>query len=177
MSKYVKNLISEDLKNRLAGVNDALLVNVIGLDANSNNRLRGELEAKDIHLLVIKNSLARRAVAGTPLAPMFEGIDGTAAVCWGSEDVVSLAKEIVRLADSSDYKAFETRGGVMDGEALSASDVVAVSKWPSRQEQLSILVGQILGPGATLSSQLIGPGGALASQVEQKAEGEGASEA
>jgi len=176
MSKYVKNLVAEDLRSRLAGVEDALVVNVVGLSANLNNRLRGELEAKNIHLLVVKNSLARRATAGSPLAPMFEGLDGTAAVCWGCEDIVSLAKEITRLAGNPDYPAFAARGGVMGGEALTAPQVAAVSKWPSRQEQLSLLVGQILGPGATLAAQLTGPGSALNSQIKQKAEGEDASE-
>jgi large subunit ribosomal protein L10 len=49
--------------------------------------------------------------------------------------------------------------------------VKAVSKWPSRQEQLSILSGQILGVGAKLSSQLLGAGGKLASQIKKKSEG------
>ena len=176
MSKYVKNLITEDLRSRFDGVEDALLVNVIGLTANADNRLRGELESKNINLLVIKNSMARRAAADTPLAPMFEGLDGTAAVCWGGEDIVSLAKEITRLAEDNEFSSFEPRGGVMDGETMTAEDVAAVSKWPNRQEQLSILVGQILGPGGTLAAQLSGPGGGLVSQIKQKAEGEADSE-
>ncbi|MDH3717345.1 MAG: 50S ribosomal protein L10, partial [Planctomycetota bacterium] len=68
------------------------------------------------------------------------------------------------------YEGFVPRGGVMDGASLTSEEVVQVSKWPSREEQLSILVGQILSPGATLAAQLIGPGGALASQIKQKAE-------
>ena len=54
----------------------------------------------------------------------------------------------------------------MDGEKLDAAGVARVSKWPSRDEQLSALVGQLLGPGAQLSAQLIGPGGQLAGQVK-----------
>ena len=57
----------------------------------------------------------------------------------------------------------------MDGEQLTAPQVEQVSKWPSRTEQLSILLGQILSPGAMLASQLNSVGGALASQIEQKA--------
>ena len=64
----------------------------------------------------------------------------------------------------------------MDGERLSAEEVDQVSKWPSRDEQLSLLVGQILGPGSHLAAQLIGPGGALASQIKQKAEEDGDAE-
>ena len=170
MSKYVKNLITDHLKNRLAGVNDALVVNMIGLKSNLNMKLRNELAKKNIHVAVVKNSLAARAVAGTPLAPMFEGLTGMAAICWGAEDIVSLAKEVSKIAAEKNNKPFEARGGVMDGERLTADQVADVAKWPSRTEQLSMLMGQILSPGADLNGQLIAMGGALASQIEQKAE-------
>ena len=170
MSKYVKNLVADHLRSQLDGVGDALLVNMIGLDANANNTLRAELAEKGIEVLVVKNSLAARATEGTPLDGLFEDVGGTNAVCWGAEDVVSLAKEVIRLAGDKRFEAFEARGGIMDGEKLSPEDVKAVSKWPSRDEQLSLLVGQILGPGSQLAAQLIGPGGALASQIKQKAE-------
>ena len=121
MSKYVKNLITDDLRDRLKNVHDALLVNMVGLDANTNTRLRAELRRKNINVVVVKNSMAARATAGTPLAPLFNGVSGTAAICWGSEDIVSLAKEITKLAKDDKLKPFEARGGVMDGEQLTGS--------------------------------------------------------
>jgi large subunit ribosomal protein L10 len=172
MSKYVKALITDDLRKRLDGVSDLLLVDVIGLENNQNVILRKQLREKDIRLLVVKNSLAHRATEGTVLAPAFEGIEGTCAVVWGGEDIVSLAKEIMKLADDKAFEPFSPKGGVMDGKALSADQVKAVSKWPSRTEQLSLLVGQILNPGATLSAQLLGPGRQLASQIKQTGEGD-----
>jgi large subunit ribosomal protein L10 len=171
MSKYVKNLIADDLRQRLQNVHDALLVNMVGLNANADTRLRAELRSKNIHVMVIKNSMAARATEGTSLAPLFEGLGGTAAICWGAEDIVSLAKAITKLARDDKNAPFTTRAGVMDGERLDATQVELVSKWPSRTEQLSILMGQILSPGAMLASQLNSVGGALASQIEQKAEG------
>lgn len=172
MSKYVKQLITDDLKRRLEGVGDALLVSVSGMTANKNNQLRMQLQQRNIHLLVVKNSMARRAMEGTPLAAAFEQAEGSLAVCWGGADIVSLAKEVVKLADDKNFAPFEPRGGVLDGNRLSAEQVKEVSKWPSREEQLSILLGQILSPGASLAGQLAGPGGALASQVKQKSEEE-----
>ena len=170
MSKYLKELITNELKGRFEGVSDALLVDVIGMEANSNVELRKELRDQGIHLMVVKNSLARRATAGTALEPAFEGATGTVAVVWGGEDVVSLAKEVTRLAGETKYEPFAPKGGVMDGSALSADAVKAVSKWPSRTEQLSLLVGQILSPGANLSAQLLATGGKLVSQIESKSE-------
>ncbi len=171
MSKYIKNLLTDEVRQRLQGVDAALLVGMIGLDGNTSNRLRKELQQKDIEVMVVKNSLAARAVAGTRLAPMFDGLTGATAICWGSEDIVSLAKEVTRLVKDKRYEKFTARGGVLDGEQLTAEQVEQVSKWPNRTEQLSLLVGQILGPGSRLAAQLLGPGGALASQIKQKGEG------
>jgi ribosomal protein L10 len=177
MSKYVKDLVSKEIAHRLEGVGDALLVNVVGLDAGKTFVLRRRLREKNIELLVIKNSLGRRATEGTPLAAAFQGVEGTLAMVWGSEDFVSLTKEITALDGSPEFPAFQTRGGVMDGEHLSADRVKAVSLWPSRQEQIRILLGQILSPGANLASQLLGPGRSLASQIKEKAKNEGGDEA
>ena len=174
MSKYVKQLIADDIAKRLEGVNDAFVVSFVGMDMNTNNVLRGMLADKQINLMVIKNSLAKRALRETPLAAMFDSVTGSCAVCWGASDVVGLAKELVRLSKEKQFaKTFQICGGAMDGEALTAAQAVEVSKWPSREEQISLLVGQIVGVGATLSGQLIGPGAMLASQVKQIAEKDG----
>lgn len=167
MSKFVKDLMTKEVATRLDGVGDCVLANVIGMDANSTGALRKRLREKEIQLLVVKNSLARRATEGTSLAPAFEGLSGTAAVVWGAEDFVSLVKEVVELDKGEEFDKFEARGGCMDGEQLTKERVTEISKWPSRTEQLSILVGQILGPGSQLSAQLKGPGSKLASQVKK----------
>jgi large subunit ribosomal protein L10 len=172
MSKFVKDLITDQLKRELNGVQDLLLVNVVGMSANDTSSLRKQLREKNIKLMVIKNSLARRATEGTELAPAFEGSDGTLAMVWGASYIVALAKEVVRLAAVKEFEKFTARGGVMGGQPLRPEEVALVSKWPSREEQLSILLGQILAPGAMLASQLTSVGGALASQIKQKAEGE-----
>ncbi len=171
MSKYVKDLLTGDLKQRWDGVNDVLLVTLNGLTANANSELRKRLREKKIQLVMVKNSMARRASEGTPLAVAFEAMEGSLAVVWGGEDIVSLAKEVVKLTEDKLFAAFVPRGGVMDGSKLSPEQVTQVSKWPSRPEQLSILLGQILSPGANLVSQLTSAGGALASQIKQKSEG------
>lgn len=172
MSKFVKDLITKDLRKRLEGVDDALVVDVIGLKNDKNVALRQRLRKKNIHLLVVKNSLARRATEGTRLERAFESTQGTMALIWGGEDIISLAKEVVNIAEDKNFAPFAPKGGVMDGQPLAGDQVKAVSKWPSRKEQLSILSGQILSPGAKLSSQLLGAGAKLASQIKKMGEGE-----
>ncbi|MCS7237222.1 MAG: 50S ribosomal protein L10 [Thermoguttaceae bacterium] len=167
MSKYVKALITESYRKRLAGVSEAVLVNVIGMKANATVKLRAQLRQKGINLLVVKNSLACRATAGTPLAPLFDGISGPCAICWGGDDIVTLAKEIVRMAKDDAFKPFQIRRGLVAGRTLAPEELEEVSKWPTRQEQLSMLVGQIIGVGGQLAAQLTAPAGRLASQIEK----------
>ena len=172
MSKQLKDMIASEIKKRLDGVNDALLVNVIGLNSTNTFNLRKELRSKNINLLVIKNSLARRATEGTSLAPAFDENEGSLAVVWGGEDFVSLAKELVALYKKPEFEKLTSKGGVMEGEKLTPEKVTEISKWPNRAGQISIVLGQALSPGSKLLSQISGPGGKLLSQVKKKSEGE-----
>jgi len=166
-------MLTKDLASRLDGVEDCVVANVIGIDSNTTTALRAKLREKGIKLMVVKNSLAQRATEGTSLGPAFEGLSGTAAVVWGADDFVSLVKEVTALDKEEDeLEHFKALGGVMDGEKLTPEKVKEISKWPTREEQLSMLVGQILGPGSQLVAQINGPGSQLASQFKSLADKE-----
>jgi large subunit ribosomal protein L10 len=168
MSKIVKNMLVDDLKKRLTSVNEVLVLSLGRLDAQKTTQLRQTLRKKKIHLQMVKNSLARRATLGTPLAPAFDDSQGMLAIAWGGEDVVDLAKELDRLSGVKEYEGLECRGGALDGSRLAAGDVKLVAKWPTRTEQLSILSGQISSLGGRISGQILAMGGALASQISSR---------
>jgi len=170
MSKAVKNMLVEDLKGRLGGVGDVIVVSLGRLDAQKTTQLRQQLRKKRIHLQLVKNSLAQRAVADTPLAPAFARAEGMLAVAWGGEDVVDLAKELDRLTGVKDFEGFECRGGALDGARLEAGDVKRVAKWPTRTEQLSLLSGQISSLAGRLAGQIAAAGGVLAGQIKSRVE-------
>ena len=170
MSKLIKNMLTDDLKARLTDVGEAIVVSLGTLDAQRTTELRQALRKKNIHLQMVKNSLARRATAGTPLAPAFEKTVGMLAVAWGGEDVVDLAKELYRLSAAKEFAGFEFRAGVLDGARLEAADVKQVASWPSRPEQLSILSGQIISLASTLAGQILSAGGTLAGQISSRVE-------
>ncbi|MDR2345178.1 MAG: 50S ribosomal protein L10 [Planctomycetaceae bacterium] len=172
MSKYVKQLITNEIRNRLDGVQYLMLVSLTGIDANVNKNIRANLAGKGINLMVIKNSLADRAAEGTPLAAAFNNLTGANAVCWGATDIVALAKELVNLSKNKEHKGFEIKGAVLDSEVFDAKQAVEVSKWLSREEQISVIVGQIVSIGAKLSGQFISVGSAVASQIVKIADKE-----
>jgi ribosomal protein L10 len=170
MSKIVKKLVSRDIADRLQGVQDAVVANVVGMTGGENYAIRKSLRDQGIKLMVVKRTMAARAAEGTSLRPAFDNQSGSLAVIWGCEDFVALVRNITKLVDSGSFPKLEIKGGVMDGEAMSADQVKKVSKWPSRQEQISMLVGQILSPGSTLSGQLVGPARKIAGQVKKMVE-------
>ena len=168
MSKTIKSMLVDDLKSRLDGVGELIIVSLGKLDAQKTTQLRQTLRKKKISLQMVKNSLARMATRGTPLAPAFEKTEGMLAIAWGGEDVVDLAKELDRLAGVKDFEGFECRGGALDGTRLEPTDVKQVAKWPTRAEQLSLLSGQILSVAATLAGQIVSAGGGLAGQIASR---------
>ncbi len=170
MSKVIKDMLVADLKRRLQGVGDVIVVSLGTLDAQKTTALRQTLRKKRIELQLVKNSLARRAMIGTPLEPAMSDAAGMLAIAWGGEDVVDLAKELDRLQGVKDFAGFECRGGALDGARLGADDVKQVAKWPTRGEQLSLLSGQISSLGSLLSGQITSVGGVLAGQVASRAE-------
>lgn len=177
MSKYVKDLLIDHLKKEIGETADVVVVSIAGLTSNKGMDLRKRLRAKNIHLRVVRNSLARLAVKGSDLTPALKDLSGPAALAWGGEDIVALAKEISALAEDKAFAPFKARCAAIGGELFSAEQVVKeVSKWPSRRDVLATISGQLLGTAAKLSGQLVGAGGKVAGQILKKSEGEEAAE-
>ena len=170
MSKVIKDMLVDGLKRRLQDVGEVIVVSLGTLDAQKTTTLRQTLRKKRIELQLVKNSLASRAMADTPLAPAMDDSAGMLAIAWGGEDIVDLAKELDRLQGVKEFEGFECRGGALDGAHLGADDVKRVAKWPTRGEQLSLLSGQISSLGAVLSAQIISAGGTLAGQIASRVE-------
>ena len=170
MSKLVKKLVSRDIASRLDGVNDAIVANIVGMTGEQNYNIRKAFRETGVKVMVVKRTLAARATEGTLLRPAFSEQPGSMAVIWGCEDFVSLVRLVTKMADSGKFPKLEIKGGVMDGDAITADQVKKVSKWPSRSEQISMLVGQILSPGANLSGQLVGPARKIAGQIKKMIE-------
>ena len=175
MSKYVKEPDYRPIcGSGWTASQDALLVNVVGLTANAEqSAARRAARQRTSTCWWSRTAWPRRATEGTPLAPVFEGVERHGGHLLGRRGHRQPGQgSRPSWPRTRSTQPFEARGGVMDGERLSADAGRRRSaSGPAATEQLSLLVGQILGPGATLVSQLIGPGGALASQIEQKAKG------
>lgn len=167
MSKPVKNLIAESYKKRFEGVSDAVLVDIRGIESNTNNELRAGLAEKQIKITVVKNSLARKAWADTDMAPLGEMLDGSNAVVYPvGEDVsvVSVARELIDWAKK--IQNFEFKGALLDGIQFQANEIKKLSEYPTKDEAQAQVVQILLTPGQKLVGSILGPGRKVASLIK-----------
>jgi len=174
MSKPVKDLITQEYKNKYGELDNACVVSVIGLDAISTNQLRGELRSKNIRLQVVKNSLFRRAFADTVLEPLSKALDGPCALVSGGESVIDLAKILVDLQKT--YPKLDLKMGLMDGDP-ELIDVKQLAKMKSKDDLMAELAMLISSPARNLAGCLAGPAGRIAGCLKAMVDKEEGSEA
>src|SRR5262245_22446557 len=177
MSKKVKNLIEKETANRLKGIEAVAVINPRGINAIKNNQIRRKLREKGLRMTVVKNSLVKRATAQTKLKGFDKLLDGPSAVIYGKASISAIARLL--LDEKKADEKIELRGIFFDGEVHSSDDgIKQVSKLPTREEAIGILVAAMLSPGRKLAGALKGPGGklgAILKTIEEKAkEKEGA---
>ncbi|MCL7489360.1 MAG: 50S ribosomal protein L10 [Desulfobulbaceae bacterium] len=117
----------------------AIVADYRGLKVTELEKLRRELKKNDAHIQVAKNTLLKLAVQGTDYEVLSEYFTGTTAVTVSFEDPVGPAKALADFA--KDYKALVIRSAALDGSVLSADDVSALSKLPSKPELQAKLLG------------------------------------
>jgi large subunit ribosomal protein L10 len=173
MSKYVKELMMDQLRSDLNGSRSLLILNLKDLDANAEHQFRRHLRKKSIRLRVLKNSLARRIFTELGMGGLSKYLDGPSAVAWGGEGIAELAKEIT--AQVKAFKKPEIKGGAVDGVLVGPEQVDDITKLPSREALIGQVLALLLGPARQTLALLSSPSSTLVGQLEaliERREGE-----
>jgi large subunit ribosomal protein L10 len=172
MSKPIKELVIDEYRQRFADVENALVVDIRGIAANDNNEMRLELLKQDIRVTVVKNTLAQKAIAGTSLEALSPALDGPAALAYGAESVIDVARALVDWARK--LKQLDLKAAVLDGEFFDGEDAVKkLSTFPTREEAHAKVVQVFLSPARNVVGAATSPGAALAGilkTIEEKLE-------
>jgi large subunit ribosomal protein L10 len=157
MSKQIKNMIVSDYKRRFSDVKNALIIDIRGIEANENNDLRVDLLGKDIHITVLKNSLAKTAFEGTSLEVLSTTLTGPSALVFGGDSVVDVARNIVDWAKK--VKKLDLKAAVLDGELFDGPDgVKRLSDFPTKEEAQGTVIQLVLSPAGNLVKAATSPG-------------------
>ena len=162
LNRNEKAAVVADVSAQVARSQTLALAEYRGLTVAHLDALRRQARDKGVYLHVLKNTLARRAVTGTPFECASATMTGP--LIYGfSEDAVAAAKVIADFAKGNDKLVI--RGGAYAGRALDANAVKALAAIPSREVLISQVAGLLKSPIQRLA-------GVLAALAEKKGEGQ-----
>ena len=143
LNRNEKAAVVADVAAQVARSQTLALAEYRGLTVEHMNKLRVDARAKGVYLHVLKNTLARRAVAGTPFECAADAMSGP--LIYGfSEDAVAAAKVIADFAKGNDKLVI--KAGAYAGKALDANGVKALAAIPSKDVLLSHVAGLLKSP-------------------------------
>ncbi len=128
----------------LAKAPHAFVLGFQGVKVPQVTDLRQKVRDSGGTYLVVKNTLALRAVDGKALAALSEDFTGATAIAFTDGDVVALAKVLTQFA--KDVPAVQFKRAIVDGKAVAASQVKDIANLPSREELVSRLLFLLQSP-------------------------------
>lgn len=140
-----KQAVVAEVSAELAKAQAVILAEYRSIPVKNMTELRKKARGSGVYLRVLKNTLARRAVAGTPFRGLTEKMVGPLA--YGiSSDPVAVAKVLQEFARENEQ--FVIRAGAMPNVVMSAKEVAELAKMPGRRELLATLVATLQAPVA-----------------------------
>jgi large subunit ribosomal protein L10 len=133
-----------DLEGSFRGTESAILVDYRGLKVPEVTELRRQVRGARGKYKVVKNTLATRAIKGTPFEPLTEHFVGTIAVAYSGDDPVALAKVLTTFAKGT--PALKIKAAVVQGRAIKTAEVTELASLPGKPELYAKLLFVLQAP-------------------------------
>ena len=172
MKRVEKDNLRAELHEIFRQNPNMLVISYLGFKVNDTATLRRRLRDARCGYRVVKNTLARRAAEGTPMAQVADMFEGTTALAYSPDDPVGLAKvlrEFVRENKSLTFKAIIAEGKVFPGDSLEA-----VANMPTKEQLLAQLLFLLNHPVTSLARVLNATARDLAVVMKEVADQKGA---
>jgi large subunit ribosomal protein L10 len=145
----------EQLERAFKGTDSAVVVDYKGLKVPEVTELRRQIRGAKGQYKVVKNTLARRAMKGTPFEALSDHFLGTTAVAYSGEDPVALAKVLTTFAKTA--PALQIKAAVVQGRAIKAEEVSELATMPGKPELYAKLLFVLQAPMVQIVSVLNAP--------------------
>lgn len=140
------------LERAFRTADSVILVDYTGLKVPEATELRRQVKAVRAMYRVVKNTLAKRALKGTPLEPLADYFRGTTAVAYTADDPVALAKALTSFARTT--PALTIKAGFVQGRPLKPAEVAELATLPGKSELQARLLAALQAPLVRLVSVL-----------------------
>jgi len=157
MSKPVKDLIIKEYRTRFEGLDGAVLVEIRGMSNTDTAAMRGKFRESKVRVTIVRNTLAKKAFAGTTLEALAPGLAGPTAVVYGSDSVVNVARDVIKWAKGVEQMTL--KGACIEGEWYAGpAGVKRLSEFPTKEESQANVVLIALSPGRKVVGAAVAPG-------------------
>lgn len=151
LNRSEKEAVIQKVTELAANAKTLVVAEYRGITVSDLTRLRSQAREQSVSLSVVKNTLVRRAVAGTAFEVISDQLTGP--LIYGfSEDAIAAAKVIAEFAKTNDKLVIG--GGVFEGKVLDAAGVKQLASIPSKEILLSQLLGLMQSPVSRLARVL-----------------------
>jgi large subunit ribosomal protein L10 len=165
-----------EIAEQIQGSEAVFAVDYRGITVAQIKELRTKLRDSDATFRVVKNTLTERAAEKADAEALKSLLEGPTALTFVRGDAAAAAKTIADFQRSTGGELLPFKGGLMEGNALDAAQIVAISKLPSRQVLYGQLVGVVASPitglARSLNGLVSGLAIALGGVLEKKESGE-----
>ena len=152
LTKAEKQTELTTLESELRAAQSAILLDFKGLNVPQVTELRRQVRAAKGRYRVVKNTLVRRAIKGTPFEPLTEQCAGATALAYTGGDPVALAKVLTTFIKTA--PALSIKAAVVQGKAIQSAEVVDLANLPSKPELYAKLLFVLQAPMVQIVSVL-----------------------
>jgi large subunit ribosomal protein L10 len=154
MTREEKTALVKEFRDRFEKAEAAFLADYRGIDVEGMTKLRSSLRDSSSEFKVVKNTLAKLAVKGTPAEPLSEHFKDTTAIAFSYKDSALTAKVLTEFAKAQ--PGLDIKIGTLGDGVVEAGEIKTLASLPSRDELLASMLSALKNVPAGLARVLNG---------------------
>lgn len=152
LNRAEKEAIIKDLATDIGRAKAIFLTNLIGISSNDAVSVRKAVRDSNGKLVVTRNTLFKKAAAGTPAESLVADLHGPHALAFAFDDPAAVAKSLKEAG--ANLELVELKGGVLEGQVLTKAEVKQLADLPSRDQMLGTLLATFMAPASAFARVL-----------------------
>lgn len=147
----LKQPIVDTIKDQIQDAQGVVLVDYRGITVEQDTALRKQMRESDVVYKVYKNTMIKRAIAGTEFEPLSAELEGPTAIAISKTDATAPARILAKFATDNKLKTLTLKSGVVEGKYYDKDGIKVIATIPSRDELLAKFLGSIQSPIANFA--------------------------
>ena len=143
-----KQIVIDEIKEKLERAQSTVIIDYIGITVAEADAMRKKLREANVDYTVYKNTLVKRAIAGTKYEELAQVLDGPSAFALSYDDATAPARVLDEVM--KEYKKMSFKAGVVEGVYYDAKGMEAIAAIPGRDQLIAKFMGSIQSPVSKL---------------------------